>query len=175
MNKDEYKAPVILVPKYNPATKTSDLLYGQLKRGRKIETEDISEDIAVHSSLGAGEILSVLNYLGKDIGKHLASGRAVYLRGLGTFKMSISSEGVESSESWSSNKIKKRYVAFTPDRLITRAITNAEFVRVKNTAETKNSANARVMNEVEVSDFDEKTTLNEETIIIEVPSSDSEM
>ncbi|MDR2833631.1 MAG: HU domain-containing protein, partial [Streptococcaceae bacterium] len=104
--------------KENPHNREVKKNYAYIKRGRSIGVETIASDVTKYSSLSKGDLLSAFDNAGMAIARHLSEGKTVTMPGLGTFKMSISSEGADTPEQFTSKNIKKRRILFTPDKSV---------------------------------------------------------
>ena len=74
----------------------------------------LAERIAYQSTLTPGDCFNVLSALEKNIIDELNEGRTVHLGELGTFRVSISSEGKLTNEELTVNAIKKAKILFRP-------------------------------------------------------------
>jgi predicted histone-like DNA-binding protein len=80
----------------------------------KFTLRELSSDIAGRTSLSRGDIENVLTTLVETLPMLLKVGVSVKLDNLGTLRLSISSEGVDSPEDFTSAHIKGVKVIFTP-------------------------------------------------------------
>ena len=80
-----------------------------------------------NSSLSAGDVLSVLEQLPKAIARHMKEGRTVTIRGLGTFYPALSSEGCETPEECTPNKVRLTRICFRADTAFTYDVKHCEF------------------------------------------------
>lgn len=75
-------------------------------QNKGVSEKQLAEDLHDNSSLSAGDVLSVLEQLPKAIARHMKEGRTVTIRGLGTFYPALSSEGCETPEECTPNKVR---------------------------------------------------------------------
>ena len=80
----------------------------------KVSQKEISNDIVALSSLSRGDVSNVIDNLLDTVPKYLLMGKSVNLGGLGTFRLSFSSTGVEKQEEFKTQLIKGVKVIFTP-------------------------------------------------------------
>ena len=93
----------------------------------KKSIKSLSEDIADISSLSRGDINNALTNIVERIPKELLEGNSVSLGELGTFRISFSSEGVDSEADFNTSKIRGIKVIFNPGKLIKDEIEKAKF------------------------------------------------
>ncbi|WP_455592338.1 HU family DNA-binding protein [Bacteroides sp.] len=97
-------------------------------QGREgIDEKRLAEDIQDQSSLMAGDVLSALQQLPNIIAHHIKNGRTVTIHGLGTFYPALSSEGFETPEECTPNKVKLTRVCFRADKKFTNTVRNCDF------------------------------------------------
>ena len=115
--------------------KAKELYYAVPKalqsRGDGIDEVQLAKDLEKLSSLSAGDVLSVLELLSGRIAHHLSNGRTVNIRGLGTFFAGISSEGVESPEQCTADKVRVTRVCYKADKQLSQEVKRAEFLSLE--------------------------------------------
>ena len=84
-------------------------------QNKGVSEKQLAEDLHDNSSLSAGDVLSVLEQLPKAIARHMKEGRTVTIRGLGTFYPALSSEGCETPEECTPNKVRLTRICFRAD------------------------------------------------------------
>lgn len=85
-----------LVQKANPLDQAHKQRYATSVNAGKIDTRMIAKTLAQKSSLTTGDVMSVLENLMEKIPRWLGQGYSVSLGELGTFRLSLSSEGSKS-------------------------------------------------------------------------------
>jgi predicted histone-like DNA-binding protein len=117
-----------LIEKGNPSDKEAPkkLYASHVSKGKKSLTQ-IAADIEKISSLSRGDISSVLQNVVDQVPIYLLDGQSVSLGELGTFRISFSSEGVDTPDAFNVNKIKNIKIIFTPGMKIKEAIGRASF------------------------------------------------
>ena len=98
-----------------------------------VDEKKLAGDLSGQSSLTDGDVLSVLTQLPSKIVKYLKEGRTITIHGLGTFYLSISSEGVESPEECKPNKIKNCRICFRADKQMKDELSDCHFHRIDET------------------------------------------
>ena len=85
--------------------------------GKPVETKDVAERLARISTVSKSDVLAVLGDLAGVLADYMAQGKSVRLDGLGTFRLTLETEGVESEADFDvQRQIKAVRVAFTPQR-----------------------------------------------------------
>jgi predicted histone-like DNA-binding protein len=101
--------------------------YANSVKSGNVTAKAIAKEIAGRSSLTRGDIESVLSTFLDELPTHLAMGKSVKLGELGSLRLSISSEGVDSSEEFSVSNIKGMKVIFTPSVDLKKALKDIHF------------------------------------------------
>ncbi|PZM87038.1 MAG: DNA-binding protein [candidate division SR1 bacterium] len=104
-----------LVQKANPLDQEHKQRYATSVNAGKIDTRMIAKTLAQKSSLTTGDVMNVLENLMEEIPRWLAQGYSVSLGELGTFRLSLSSEGVKEQKQFNTRTIKKK-VIFLPSK-----------------------------------------------------------
>ncbi|MGB5242166.1 MAG: HU family DNA-binding protein [Lutimonas sp.] len=92
-----------------------------------INLKELAERIAYQSTLTPGDCYNVLSSLEKNIIVELKMGNIVRLGELGTFRVSISSEGKDTSEELTVGAIKKARILFRPAQGLRDMLRNLVF------------------------------------------------
>ena len=93
----------------------------------KVSQKNISEDIVALSSLSRGDVSSVIENLLDTVPKYLLMGKSVNLGGLGTFRLSFSSKGVDAPQEFNTNMISGVKVIFTPSSELREKVGKVKF------------------------------------------------
>ena len=107
--------------------------YAKLKSGDDVSFEELAEEISKVSSLNYGEVMGALGTLIVFIEIQLRHGRPVRLSTLGTFYLSLNSEGVDTEEELTSDAIKKAHIRFRPGKRLKKLARNLDYVKVSET------------------------------------------
>ncbi|ATA73784.1 HU family DNA-binding protein [Capnocytophaga canis] len=116
-----------LVQKANPQDRSKKKFYANAIISSKVEQKDIAKTISSKSSLTAGDIANVIQNLLEELPKELLKGNSVKLGDFGTFRISISSEGVENEKDFNASMIKDVRIIFTPGVEMKKAIEGISF------------------------------------------------
>ncbi|MCB0805200.1 MAG: HU family DNA-binding protein [Bacteroidales bacterium] len=95
---------------------------------------ELAEEIADISTVSFIDTDAVLKAFAKVVPKHLNDGKIVKLLDFGTFRLTISSEGVDTEDELSSHHIKKTRYHFRPGRLFSDIANKVKFIKVKKEA-----------------------------------------
>jgi predicted histone-like DNA-binding protein len=95
------------------------------------DLKSMAERIAYQSTLTPGDCFNVLSALEKNIIDELSEGRTVHLGELGTFRVSISSEGKLTNEELTVNAIKKAKILFRPSVGLRKMLKSMHFRKEK--------------------------------------------
>ena len=106
--------------KYMGKADSPELFYLRLKPGnvKTLSTREVTQEIQDNSSLKRGEVLHVSEELVDQIVKNLTKGNKVKLNGLGTFHMTINSQGSEAEKDCTVKTISKVNIRFVADKEI---------------------------------------------------------
>ena len=99
---------------------------GQIRE--KMSTEKFIAHVASHNSVfSKGTIKGVLADIASCLREQLLNGNKVQLEGLGTFGITLNSQGAESLKTFTADNIKKINIVFTPDAELENLIDDAVF------------------------------------------------
>lgn len=96
-----------------------------------IDLKRLAEKIAYQSTLTPGDCYNVLSALEKNVIEELSDGRIVRLGDLGTFRLSISSEGSDTLEDTHSGMVKKARILFRPAEGLRNMLKNLNYRKVR--------------------------------------------
>lgn len=105
-----------LSEKGNPAKpEAPKKFYANAKSTGDVTFRSLGKEIAAGSTtVSDTDVMAVLNDLTKALSRHLADGKIVRFGEFGSFQISISSEGAEKPEKFSSAMIKGAKILFRP-------------------------------------------------------------
>jgi len=92
-----------------------------------VTQREISNDIVESSSLTRGDVSHAIDSLLTAIPRYLALGKSVQLGGLGTFRLSFSSKGVDMPQDLNANMISGVRVIYTPSTELRGKIRQVRF------------------------------------------------
>ena len=104
--------------------------YAKLKSGDDVSFEELADLISKVSNLNYGEVLGALGTLIEIIEMQLRHGRPVRLNTLGTFFLTLNSEGFDTDEELTSDGIKKANIRFRPGKRLKKMIDTLDYVKV---------------------------------------------
>jgi predicted histone-like DNA-binding protein len=113
------------IKRLNPQTKEAKWYAASRLTGKR-GLKDLSKDLAEVSSLSPGDVHNVIVNLIDQLPKWLMQGSSVKLDGFGTFRLSFSSDGVETKEEVTANLIKDIRIIFEPDDQIKERIAKTQ-------------------------------------------------
>lgn len=93
----------------------------------EVDMEKLSELIGYQTTLTPPDIYAVLMALEHNVISQLEEGKIVKLGNLGNFRVSISSEGVDTPEAVTSDAITKRRILYRPGKKLQRLLTDLKF------------------------------------------------
>ena len=88
--------------------------YASLVSKGEVGVDDLTSYIEDASTVNGADIRAVIYALITNVSKELAKGNIVKLGDLGTFRLSISSEGHEEEDKVSANSVKSAKILFRP-------------------------------------------------------------
>lgn len=104
-----------LAERPNPRDMTAPRkFYAHAKSTGDINLKQLSKDISARSTVNSSDTLAVLDSLIQQLVKELEAGRIVRLGDFGSFQISISSEGAETADQFTSSMIKGSHILFRP-------------------------------------------------------------
>ncbi|NDW12226.1 DNA-binding protein [Bacteroides sp. 214] len=96
-----------------------------------ITTEQLVREIHGRSSLGIGEVESVLSYLSQKMSEHLRDGDRVHLEGIGYFQLTLACEKPLVSPKMTARNVKFKSVKFRADQKLKNQVSWAKIERSK--------------------------------------------
>ncbi|MCD8080435.1 MAG: HU family DNA-binding protein [Bacteroides sp.] len=115
-------------------------------KGKGVTGQQLAQTITNQSSLMKGDVLSVFSQLPDVMAHYLKQGRTVTIEGLGTFYPSVTSEGYETPEECTADKVWVNRVCFRSDASLISNIRKAKFFNLEFTvarSEKKKSRKAK--------------------------------
>ena len=104
--------------------------YAKLESGDDVSFEELADLISKVSNLNYGEVTGALGTLIEIIEIQLRHGRPVRLSTLGTFYLTLNSEGYDSEEELTSDAIRKANIRFRPGKRLKKMIRTLDYVKV---------------------------------------------
>jgi predicted histone-like DNA-binding protein len=103
--------------------------YAFIKRDRTITLREIVEDITAMSTLTKGDALNAIENFLDLIPKYIRKGHIVNLGQLGTFRINISSNGLDIAEKVTAYSIKGSRVVFSPSAEMKMKLAELRYTR----------------------------------------------
>ena len=120
------------VTKKNPSDPTGvSKWYLVLRSIGLIGEKELGEAVADETTLNPKEAEMAFSQLFKVILRYLLAGHTIKLAGLGTFKLTLSSEGSDTEEEAVPSKVKSINIRFVPSASFKEAIPKATFKEAK--------------------------------------------
>ena len=95
------------------------------------DLQGLVEMISRYSTVNPPDVLAVLESLIRLVPQELAQGRGVQLGRLGSFKLTVSSEGQLRKKDVSPKNVKKINMHFRPGKSVKNELENLKFERIK--------------------------------------------
>ena len=92
-----------------------------------VTQKNLATQISGRSSLTSGDVANVLQNLVELLPQELIKGNSVQLGDFGTFRISFSSEGVDTEKDFNTDKIKGIKVLFTPSSDFKKILSDMKF------------------------------------------------
>jgi len=121
------------VQRRNPSDDTAPRkYYATAVADGSTELSELAEMIASQSTVSPADCYAVLTALESNVIKELRNGRIVKIGTLGTYRVSISSEGKDTIEEVNASTVKKSKVLYRPGKGIRNMLKNLEFQKSQN-------------------------------------------
>ena len=117
-----------LIERKNPQQREAEgKFYATPVSDGRVSQQEIAAEIVKMSSLARGDVANVIESLLDTVPNYLLMGRSVSLGELGTFRVSFSSEGVDTAEEFNVSRISGVRVLFTPSPALRKSLRNIKF------------------------------------------------
>ena len=104
-----------------------ELYYACSRRGNVIDFDGLAEIITEISSLSKGDILSSLTNIEQVILWKLIDGDSVRFGNIGTFSIAVTSDGFETPEAITPDKVRATKIVFTPTKKFNSFLSELKF------------------------------------------------
>ena len=108
----------------NPQNRTEEKYYLIARSLGVVELGQVCEEISMSSTLTRGDVSNTIMSFLDIIPKYLKMGYSVNLGELGSFRLSIKSEGSDTEEEATASKVKKVHALFVPSSKIKKEISD---------------------------------------------------
>ena len=121
-----------VVPKINPRDRETDpKYYGNVKSSGDINIREMAERIQGSCTVTKADVYAVLVALEDVISESIQKGEIVRLMDIGTLRVGISTKGALKEEEFNDALIKKTRIIFRPGTILSEALANINFTKVK--------------------------------------------
>ncbi|MDD3787152.1 MAG: HU family DNA-binding protein [Petrimonas sp.] len=108
-----------LVEKGNPARRNSPKKwYAILTNEGTLSSLSLIKKTAKYTQINKTDVAKVIQVLLRETADHLLKGYSIKLKDFGTFRLSVSSDGVTHPQQFTSDNIREVRVIFTPDKTL---------------------------------------------------------
>ena len=104
--------------------------YAVTQSSGEVTLRQLADQIAEISTVSSIDTLAVLESLLQVIPRHLLDGKIIRLGDFVSFRVSISSSGADTPESFSKSMIKNVKLLFRPGKQISNELKKAEFAKI---------------------------------------------
>lgn len=105
--------------------------YGVPITSGQITTDHLAQEICERCSLTEGDVIAAVSALSDVMQWYLGNGNTVYLKGIGLFSVSASSEGCDTPDECTPGKVKAQRVCFKADNRMRSILENIKYCRIK--------------------------------------------
>ncbi|MBE0424863.1 MAG: HU family DNA-binding protein [Lutibacter sp.] len=120
-----------LKERINPIDLTAqNKLYPIKQAQEELTLRDFAKRISRESTVSMMDAMAVLEGLLQIIPDEIANGKIIKLGEFGTFRTTLSAEGVDTAESFTVSKIKRLNVRFRPAREFRNLLANVKYEKV---------------------------------------------
>ena len=120
--------PYSLVERGNPRDPNAPKkFYAQVQFSGEVTLRELAEEIANISTVSVIDTKAVLESLLEVIPKHIKDGEIVRLGDLGSFAITLKSDGADTADGFTSSMIKRIKVLFKPGKIFKNEMKTAAF------------------------------------------------
>jgi predicted histone-like DNA-binding protein len=101
--------------------------YGIAKAGNYCDLPKLCKLISARSSMSGADVKAILDSLNWVMDLELQAGNIVQVGELGSFRLSISSEGTENESDYKTSKVKKARILFAPGNSLRKSVQDVSF------------------------------------------------
>lgn len=107
--------------------------YAAVRSSGTTTERNMIDKISRGTSLSTGDVKNAIESLLQEIPRELADGQIVKLGDLGSFRVTLQSDGTDTEEAFTTAQVRKVKVNFTPSALFEQLLTGAALRRVEAT------------------------------------------
>lgn len=121
-----------LIERGNPGDTTAPKKwYASPVKTGTVTQKTLAKEIASRSSLTSGDVANVIQNLLDLLPARLIEGNSIHLGDFGTFRVSFSSEGAETPQDFTTDKMRGLKILFTPGSDFKRDLSSIKFEQEK--------------------------------------------
>lgn len=106
--------------------------YASAVSGKTVGFEELAEFVSDQSTISEADSYGVLKAIERTIIREMQKGRPVRLGDIGTFYITVKSEGVDTAEEVTSDVIKSARTVFRPGKRIKKMLKHLDFQKSQN-------------------------------------------
>jgi predicted histone-like DNA-binding protein len=115
------------IQRRNPQNVALSKWYLTQESGGSVGLPEIAKEIEGRSALSLGDVQSVLSNMVEVLPIFLKLGQSVKLEGFGTFRISVSSEGMATADELTAHHVDGVKIVFLPSMDLKRSVENISF------------------------------------------------
>jgi predicted histone-like DNA-binding protein len=115
------------ISRKNPQNLSRAKWYLSQEKAGTVSMQEIAQEIEGRSALSRGDVQSVLSNLGEVLPLFLKLGQTIKLERFGSFRVSITSTGMDKQEELTSRQVKRVKIIFLPSVELKRAMRTIAF------------------------------------------------
>lgn len=123
----EFEAKV----KRSPLAQQPESYYAQPVWKNEVNTRRLAKDISEQCTLTEADVVATLSALSAVMEKYLHEGHSVRLDNIGRFRLTLTSEGVSSSEGLTAKQVKVKKICFMADKELKNGLATVEVRKAK--------------------------------------------
>ena len=110
------------IQRVNPQDRTKSKWYLTQEKSGTVGIKEIAREIEARSALSLGDVQSVLSNLVEILPNYLRLGQSINLEGLGSFRISVTSDGAATPEELNAHHVRGARMVFLPSRDLKRSL-----------------------------------------------------
>ncbi|MCM0275912.1 HU family DNA-binding protein [Bacteroides fragilis] len=120
-----------VVTRTNPLKKEEPAkFYAQIQAKDEYKFEDLASAVESRCSVTSSDVKAVMDAVMKEMSSQLKDGKIVRINDLGTFRISVTSKGVDTEKAFNASKISKVRILFRPCRELQSMCSSIKFSKL---------------------------------------------
>ena len=125
-----------VITRTNPQKKDDPAkFYAQIQAKDEYTFDDLAAAVEGRCSVTSSDVKAVMDAVMKEMSAQLKDGKIVRINALGTFRISATSQGVDTEKAFNSSKITKARILFRPCKELKNMCTSIKFTKFGGTME----------------------------------------